>query len=108
MFHCAARWFKRLQDNISPVQLIDLSHMNKHELPLPRPRPGFSTPVLTVVGDQDVEAAEETARHFGQAEAVELKGVAHDLMMVRLTTALHAVAMFTNGSMENQEQYITV
>ena len=61
--------------------------MNKHELPLPTPPPGFSTPVLTVVGDQDlvvdVEAAQETAQHFGQAEAVELEGVAHDLMLVR-------------------------
>lgn len=82
-----ARWFKLLQDNISPVQLVDLSHMNKHELPLPTPPPGFSTPVLTMVGDQDlvvdVEAARETAQHFGQAEAVELEGIAHDLMLVR-------------------------
>jgi len=82
----AARWFKLLQHNMSPVQLVDLGYMNKHELPMPRPLPSFSTPVLVMVGDQDVvvdvEAARETAQHFGQAEAVELQGVAHDLMLV--------------------------
>ena len=61
--------------------------MNKHELPLATPPPGFRTPVLTMVGDQDlvvdVEAARETAQHFGQGEAVELEGIAHDLMLVR-------------------------
>ncbi|KAL0034437.1 hypothetical protein WJX79_002369 [Trebouxia sp. C0005] len=79
------RWFKLLQDNMSPVQLVDLAYMNKHELPMPKPLPGFSTPVLVMVGDQDVvvdvEAAQETAQHFGQAEAVELQGAAHDLML---------------------------
>lgn len=37
-------------------------------------------------GDQDLivdmEAAEETAAHFDQGKAVELKGMAHDLMLV--------------------------
>lgn len=88
----AARWFKLLQDNMSPVQLVDLGYMNKHELPMPRPPPGFSTPVLVMVGDQDVvvdvEAAQETAQHFGQAEAVELQGVAHDLMLVSVCSGI--------------------
>jgi len=88
----AARWFKLLQDNMSPVQLVDLGYMNKHELPMPRPPPGFSTPVLVMVGDQDVvvdvEAARETAQHFGQAEAVELQGVAHDLMLVSVCSGI--------------------
>lgn len=79
------RWYKLLQENMSPVQLVDLSYMNKHELPLPRPPPSFDTPVLTMLGDHDgvvdFEAAQETAQHFGQAEAVKLKGVAHDLML---------------------------
>ena len=29
-----------------------------------------------------MEAAEETAAHFGQGKAVELKGMAHDVMLV--------------------------
>lgn len=37
-------------------------------------------------GDQDVmtdmQAAEEIAAHYGQGKAVELKGMAHDLMLV--------------------------
>ncbi|KAA6422904.1 MAG: hypothetical protein FRX49_06894 [Trebouxia sp. A1-2] len=73
---------------MSPVQLVDLAYMNKHELPMPKPLPGFSTPVLVMVGDQDVvvdvEAAQETAQHFGQAEAVELQGAAHDLMLAKV------------------------
>ena len=90
---CAAnRWYKLLQENMSPVQLVDLSYMNKRELPLPRPPPSFDTPVLTMLGDHDgvvdFEAAQETAQHFGQAEAVKLKGVAHDLMLVRAVTIL--------------------
>ena len=88
----AARWFKLLQDNMSPVQLVDLGYMNKHELPMPKPLVGFSTPVLVMVGDQDVvvdaEAARETAQHFGQAEAVELQGVAHDLMLVSICSGI--------------------
>ena len=82
----AARWFKLLQESMSPVQLVDLSYMNKHELPMPKPLSSFSTPVLVMVGDQDVvvdvEAARETAQHFGQSEAFELQGIAHDLMLV--------------------------
>ncbi len=82
----AARWFKLLQDNMSPVQLVGLSYMNKHELPMPTPPPSFNTPVLVMVGDQDVvvdvDAARETAQHFGQSDAIELQGVAHDLMLV--------------------------
>ena len=95
-FWAAARWFKLLQDNMSPVQLVDLGYMNKHELPIPRPLPDFSTPVLVMVGDQDVvvdvEAARETAQHFGQAEAVELQGVAHDLMLVSVCSGIHTAA----------------
>lgn len=71
---------------MSPVQLVDLRQLSKQELPLQRPGPDFSTPVLALVGNQDlvvdVEAAEETAAHFGQGKAVELKGLAHDLMLV--------------------------
>ena len=37
-------------------------------------------------GDQDVmtdmQAAEEIAAHYGEGKAVELKGMAHDLMLV--------------------------
>lgn len=77
---------------MSPVQLVDLAYMNKHELPMPKPLPGFSTPVLVMVGDQDVvvdvEAAQETAQHFGQAEAVELQGAAHDLMLVSVCSRI--------------------
>ncbi len=77
---------------MSPVQLVDLGYMNKHELPMPKPLPDFSTPVLVMVGDQDVvvdvEAARETAQHFGQAEAVELQGVAHDLMLVSIYSGI--------------------
>ena len=84
------RWFKLLQDNMSPVQLCDLSYMTKHELPIQRPPDGFTTPVLSLVGDQDfvvdVEAADETAQHFGEAKAVALKDAAHDLMLVRAST----------------------
>ena len=61
--------------------------MNKREVPLPPAPPHLNTPVLTLVGDQDAivdfQAAEETAQHFGHAEAIELKGVAHDIMLVR-------------------------
>ncbi|DBA79268.1 TPA: hypothetical protein ACH3X1_009080 [Trebouxia sp. C0004] len=90
------RWFKLLQDNMSSVQLVDLGYMNKHELPMPRPLPDFITPVLVMVGDHDVvvdvEAARETAQHFGQAEAVELQGVAHDLMLdTQWPTAAEAI-----------------
>ena len=71
---------------MSPVQLVDLRQLNKQELPLQRPRPDFSTPVLALVGDQDLVvdlvAAQETAAHFGQGNAAELKGLAHDLMLV--------------------------
>ena len=71
---------------MSPVQLVDLQQLNKQELPLQKPKPGFTTPVLTLIGDQDLvvdfEAAEETAAHFGQGIAVKLEGVAHDLMLV--------------------------
>ena len=77
---------------MSPVQLVDLGYMNKHELPMPKPPVGFSTPVLVMVGDQDVvvdtEAARETAQHFGQAEAVELQGVAHDFMLVSICSGI--------------------
>ena len=77
---------------MSPVQLVDLGYMNKHELPMPKPLVGFSTPVLVMVGDQDVvvdaEAARETAQHFGQAEAVELQGVAHDFMLVSICSGI--------------------
>ncbi|KAL0053142.1 hypothetical protein WJX82_001508 [Trebouxia sp. C0006] len=59
------RWFKLLQDNMSPVQLD------------------------VVV---DVEAARETAQHFGQSDAIELQGVAHDLMLdTRWPTATEAI-----------------
>lgn len=79
---------------MSPVQLVDFRELNKQELPLQRPGPDFSTPVLALCGDQDVvvdlEAAEETAAHFGQGSAIELKGMAHDLMLVRLQHC-HAV-----------------
>ncbi len=88
----ATRWFKLLQDNMSPVQLVDLSYMNKHELPMPPPPPNFSTPVLVMVGDEDVvvdvEAARETAQHLGQSEAIELQGVAHDLMLVSICSGI--------------------
>lgn len=79
------QWFKLLQDNMSPVQLCDLSYMTKHELPIQKPPDGFNTPVLSLVGDQDfvvdVEAADETAQHFGEDKAVALKDAAHDLML---------------------------
>ncbi|KAL3137783.1 hypothetical protein ABBQ38_005042 [Trebouxia sp. C0009 RCD-2024] len=80
------RYFQLLQTNMSPVQLVDFRELNKQELPLQRPGPDFSTPVLALCGDQDVvvdlEAAEETAAHFGQGSAIELKGMAHDLMLL--------------------------
>lgn len=81
-----ARYYQLLQENMSPVQLVDLRELNKQELPLQFPGPDFSTPVLALCGDQDVvvdlEAAEETAAHFGQGGAIELKGLAHDIMLV--------------------------
>lgn len=82
------RWFSLLQQNTSPVPLVSLNHVNKHELPLVRPPTDFGTPVLVVVGDKDLvvdlEAAQETAEHFGQHDVVQLPGIAHDLMLVRL------------------------
>ena len=71
---------------MSPVQLCDLSYMNKHELPIQKPPAGFATPVLSLVGDKDfvvdIPAADETAQHFGEAKAVHLRDTAHDLMLV--------------------------
>ena len=40
------RYFHILQENIRPVLLVDFSQLNKQELPLPRPGPDFSIPVL--------------------------------------------------------------
>ena len=71
---------------MSPVQLVDFRRLNKQELPLRKPGTDFSIPVLALCGDQDLvvdfEAAEETAAHFGQGKAIELKGLAHDVMLV--------------------------
>ena len=89
---------------MSPVQLVDFRELNKQELPLQKPGPDFSTPVLALCGDQDVvvdlEAAEETAAHFGQGSAVELKGMAHDLMLVRSQHcyAIHSTTVFGRQS----------
>lgn len=41
-----ARYYQILQENIRPVLLVDFSQLNKQELPLPRPGPDFSVPVL--------------------------------------------------------------
>ena len=47
--YCAfpiARYYQLLQENMSPVQLVDFSQLNKQELPLQRPGPDFDIPVL--------------------------------------------------------------
>ena len=71
---------------MSQVQLVDPRQMNNAELPLQRPRPDFDVPVLAVVGDNDLvvdwEATQQIAEHFAQGKAVQLKGLAHDVMLV--------------------------
>ena len=82
---------------MSSVQLCDGSYMNKHELPIQRPPAEFVTPVLSLVGDKDfvvdIPAADETAQHFGEAKAVHLKDMAHDLMLVSIPLALPRISM---------------
>lgn len=86
LFAVQCRWFKLLQQNISPVPLVNLRDLNKSELPLSKPPADFDTPVLVVIGSNDavvdLEAARETADHFGQKEVVQLPDLAHDLMLV--------------------------
>ena len=65
--------------------------MNKKELPLCKPPAEFNTPILVVIGSNDavvdLEAARETAQHYGQQDVLELPDIAHDLMLVSATSA---------------------
>lgn len=85
------RWFHLLQQNTSRVPLVSLRDMNKKELPLCKSPADFNTPVLVVIGSNDavvdLEAARETAQHYGQQNVVELPDIAHDLMLVSTTPA---------------------
>ena len=85
------RWFHLLQQNTSCVPLVSLRDMNNKELPLCKPPADFNTPVLVVIGSNDavvdLEAAKETAQHYGQQDVVELPDIAHDLMLVSATSA---------------------
>lgn len=84
------RWFDLLQQNTSPAPLVSLRDMNKNELPLCKPPADFTTPVLVVVGSNDavvdMEAAWETAEHYGQQDVMELPDTAHDVMLVRTSS----------------------